>query len=250
MQKARRFKFDALYVGRALSVCALGAGMVVFSVTASAQSPGQSGSGASGLGTLGAGVSASVPPSNPAAVDVTFGEAVAEAKRNRELALKAELEAKRRAESLSLMPSVGTAQNPFAAAQPGAMPSGSAPPDTQGLTEPLVIGLTGAMGKYTADLWHESKVYRVRSDQLPLRHRLWTVVQINEQGVTLNTKQKWTGVGRDGSFRLSAPMPGSLEPTLAAAPFGGLATASAFQANSLGQRLPSFAPPGVPAGVR
>ncbi|MDY7574217.1 hypothetical protein [Actimicrobium sp. CCI2.3] len=215
--------------------CALVVAMGFYSAPVAAQSATQSAADLSP-----GSVSATTQSPSPSSLDATFGQAVAEAKHNRELALKAEFEAKRRAELLSLMPGVGTAHNPFA----GAMFSGAAP-DSQDNTQPIVIGLTGAMGKYTAELWFEGKVYRVRSDQLPLRSRLWTVLQITEQGVVLNTRQKWTGVGRDGRYSLPAPAPGAPEQTLGAIPFGELATASAFQSNSLGQRLPSFGPSGA-----
>ncbi len=185
---------------------------------------------------------ASSTAQTPSAVtlDTTFGEAVVEAKRERERALKAELEVKKRAEMLRLMPSVGTAQNPFSVPQAGAVPDGAALTNA----EPLLVGLSGITGRYTAELWHESKIYRVRSDQLPFRHRLWTLVQINEHGVVLNTRQKWTGVERDGHYRLSAPLPGTPELALSTAA-SGLGMASAYQANSLAQRLPSFPPASV-----
>lgn len=250
MLKASRFKLDARSMC-AFTLCALGVAMGFYSVPAGAQSATQPAAGSSAGASAGApagasagastgSVSATAQSPSPSSLDATFGQAVAEAKRNRELALKAEFEAKRRTELLSLMPGVGTAHNPFA----GSMPSG-ATSVSQGNTQPVVIGLTGVMGKYTAELWYEGKAYRVRSDQLPLRERLWTVLQITEQGVVLNTKQKWTGVDRHGRYSLPAPMPGALEQTLGAVPFGGLATASAFQANSMGQRLPSFGPSGA-----
>jgi hypothetical protein len=228
MLKASHFKLDARTIC-AFTICAFGVAMGFYPVPAGAQLATQPAADSSA-----GNVSATVQSPRPSSLDTTFGQAVAEAKRNRELALKAEFEAKRRTDLLSLMPGVGTAHNPFAGAMSGAAPV------SQGNTHPVVIGLTGVMGKYTAELWYEGKAYRVRSDQLPLRDQLWTVVQITEQGVVLNTKKKWTGVGRDGRYSLPAPMPGTPEQTSGAAPFGGLATASAFQASSLGQRLPSF----------
>ena len=234
MLKASRFKLDARTI-RAFTMCTLGVTMGFYSVPAGAQSATQPTAGSSA-----GNVSATAQSPSPSSMDATFGEVVAEAKRHRELALKAEFEAKRRADLLSMMPGVGTAQNPFA----GAM-SGGAAPDSQGNTQPVVIGLTGARGKYTAELWYEGKVYRVRSDQLPLHDRLWTVLQITEKGVVLTTRQKWPGVDRQGRYSLPAPMPGEPEQTLGAVSFGGLATASAFQSNSLGQRLPSFGPSGA-----
>ncbi|MFT5533921.1 MAG: hypothetical protein ACI802_002157 [Candidatus Paceibacteria bacterium] len=227
MLKASRFKLDARYIC-AFTMCALGVAVGFYSVPAGAQSAMQTAAGSSAGSVSGAAQSPSASP-----LDATFGQTVAEAKRNRELALKAEFEAKRRTELLRLMPGVGTAHNPFA----GAMSVGAA--------QPIVIGLTGAMGKYTAELWYEGKAYRVRSDQLPLRDQLWTVVQITEQGVVLSTKQKWPGGDRNGRYSLPAPMSGTPEQTLGAAPFGGIASASVFQANSLDQRLPSFGPSGA-----
>jgi hypothetical protein len=153
-------------------------------------------------------------PYNP-----TFGDAVSRRKAESERLQWVQTELRKRADALALVNAMP--------------PKPSPPPPTE---PPVLVGLSGALGRYQAEIWYENAVYHVHSSQLPFAHKHWQVVSISERGVRMQTTQRWPGVGRNRSYTLSAPVPGSILPSLSV-----VATSTPPAApQSLNAPLPTF----------
>lgn len=162
----------------------------------------------------------------------TFGDAVKEIKRDHEESLKQKLDSAERRE-LSRLPS---GSNIIARAEVQGRRD-IAPLPAAPIQAPILVGLSGAKGRYSAEWIYENTHYHASSDELPKINSLWTVVEVSDKGVRLTTKTSLPGLPRKGEYTIRPPSPGAPIPKPA------LISSDRFQLSTqerLSQPLPQF----------